>query len=273
VELVAANVADASEAKRVCDGAEVVFHCANPPYAKWPELHPPLMKAIIEGASSAGAKLIFGDNLYAYGPVDGTVTEDLPNRGSGPNGRTRIRIADDLMTAHERGRLRAAIGRASDFFGPHAHQSAVGDQVFARVLAGKPARLLGNPDTPHTVTYIENFARALITLGDRKEALGEVWHVPNDEAVTTRRFVDMVFAEIGDAPRLQATPRWTLAMAGLFNPTIRALREQLYQSERPWVVDSGKFERAFGWSATPLPEAIGATVGWFRERKKEPDSR
>jgi nucleoside-diphosphate-sugar epimerase len=266
VELVAADVADASEAERACDGADVVYHCANPPYAKWPELHPPLMHAIIGGTSAAGAKLVFGDNLYAYGPVDGPLTEDLPYRASGPNGRTRARIADDLMIAHQQRRVRATIGRGSDFFGPHAHQSTVGDQVFARALAGKPARVLGDPDALHTVTYIEDFARGLVTLADREEALGEVWHVPNAEAVTTRRFVEMVFASVGHAPRLRTAPGWGLALAGLFNPTIRAVREQLFQSERPWVVDSGRFERTFGWTATPLSESIEATTTWFRER-------
>jgi nucleoside-diphosphate-sugar epimerase len=266
VELVGADVAVASEAERACDGADVVYHSANPPYAKWPELHPPLMHAIIEGASSAGAKLVFGDNLYAYGPVDGPLTEDLPYRATGPRGRTRARIADDLMIAHQQGRVQATIGRGSDFFGPHAHRSTVGDQVFARALAGKPARVLGDPDTPHTVTYIEDFARALVTLGDREEAMGVVWHVPNAEAVTTRRFVEMVFASVGQAPRLRTAPGWGLTLAGLFSPTIRAVREQLYQSERPWVVDSGRFERTFGWAATPLSESIDATTTWFRER-------
>ena len=148
VELVAADIADASEAERACDGADVVFHCANPPYARWAELHPPLMHAIIGGASAAGAKLVFGDNLYAYGPVDGPLTEDLPYLASGPNGRTRARIADDLMIAHQQRRVRATIGRGSDFFGPHAHPSTVGDLVFARALAGKPARVLGDPGHP-----------------------------------------------------------------------------------------------------------------------------
>ena len=149
VEFLGANLADASEAERACDGADVVYHCANPPYAKWPELHPPLMHAIIDGASSASAKLVFGDNLYAYGPVDGVMTEDLPYRAPGPNGRTRAWIAKDLMTAHEQGRVRATIGRGSDFFGPFAHQSTVGEQIFARALEGKPAQLLGDP-TPRT---------------------------------------------------------------------------------------------------------------------------
>ncbi len=268
VEILAANVADAAEATRACDGAAVVYHCANPPYARWPELHPPLMKAVIEGAASAGSTLIFGDNLYAYGPVDGPLTEDLPHRARGANGRTRAQIADDLMEAHQAGRIRAAIGRASDFFGPHAHQSTVGDGVFARALAGKPARVLGDPDVPHTVTYIEDFGKALATLGEREDALGGVWHVPNAESVTMRRFVELTFAEVGEQPRLRTAPSWGLALAGLFSPTVRAVREQLYQSERAWVVDSGKFERTFGWKATPLPLAIEATVAWFKEHPR-----
>jgi hypothetical protein len=44
---VVANVAEADDARRACDGAAVVYHCANPPYARWPELHPPLMQAVI----------------------------------------------------------------------------------------------------------------------------------------------------------------------------------------------------------------------------------
>lgn len=268
VEVVGANVAEVADAKRACEGAAVVYHCANPPYAKWPELHPPLMDAIIEGAAAAGARLVFGDNLYAYGPVNGPLKEDLPYLAQGPNGRTRARIAETLMRAHESRRIQATIGRGSDFFGPHAHLSTVGDRVFARAIAGKPAQVLGNPDAPHTVTHIDDFGRALVTLGERDEALGQVWHVPNAETVTMRRFVQMAFEAAGRSPRLRAAPRWGIAMAALFDPTLRAVREQLYQSERPWVVDSSKFERAFGWSATPLPDAVAATVAWFRSHAR-----
>lgn len=269
IEVVGANVAEAAEARRACDGAAVVYHCANPPYARWPDLHPPLMDAIIEGAAAAGARLVFGDNLYAYGPVGGPLTEDLPYRAGGPNGRTRARIAKTLMQAHEAGWIQGTIGRGSDFFGPHAHLSTVGDRVFARAITGKPAQLLGNPDVPHTVTYIEDFARALVTLGERDEAMGEVWHVPNAETLTMRRFVQMVFASAGHPPRLRTAPRWGIAMAALFNPTLRAVKEQLYQTERPWVVDSSKFERVFGQSATPLQDAVAATVAWFQAQVGE----
>ena len=91
VETMAADVAEPGGAKLACDGAAVVYHCANPTYAKWAELHPALMDSIIEGAASAGSKLVFGDNLYSYGPVAGPLTEDLPDRASGPNGRAEPR--------------------------------------------------------------------------------------------------------------------------------------------------------------------------------------
>jgi nucleoside-diphosphate-sugar epimerase len=242
----------------------VVYHCVNPPYAKWPELHPPLMDAAIEGAAAGGARLVFGDNLYAYGPVDGPLTEGLPYRATGPNGRVRAQIAETLMRAHGSGRIQATIGRGSDFFGPYARQSTVGDRVFARAISGKPAQVLGNPDLPHTVTSIEDFGRALVTLGERDEAWGEVWHVPNAEAVTMRRFVEMVFEAAGRSARLRVAPRWGIALATLFDPTMRAVKEQAYQSQRPWVVDSTKFERTFGWTATPLRDAVAATVAWFQ---------
>lgn len=267
VDVMAADVADPEQARRAFAGAEVVYHCASPPYHRWAELHPPLMNAIIAGATAAGARLVFGDNLYAYGPVDGPLVEDLPYRATGPNGRARAEIAEALMAAHRSGRVRAAIGRGSDFFGPHAHVSAVGDRVFARAVAGKPAQVLGNPDVPHSVTYIEDFARALITLAEREEALGEVWHVPSAPPVTMRRFVEMVFQEVGRPARLRAAPAWGIAIASVFNPTMRAVREQLYQHQRPWVVDSSKFERAFGWKATALPDAVHGTVAWFAERR------
>jgi hypothetical protein len=80
-----------------------------------------------------------------------------------------------------------------------------------------------------------------------------------------RRFVEMVFESAGHPARLRAAPSWGIAIVALFDPTMRAVKEQLYQAERPWVVDSTRFERAFGWTATPLHDAVPATVAWFRD--------
>jgi len=266
VEVVAADVTDPAAARSVCEGAAIVFHCASGPYGRWTQTLPPIMNGIIEGAAAAGATLVYGDNLYMYGPVDGPIREDLPNRPIGPNTRVRAEVATTLMSAHAAGKVRATIGRASDFYGPRARQSKVGDSVFARALAGKPAQTVGDPDALHTYTFIDDFAAGLVTLAQRDEALGEVWHIPSAETVTTRTFIEMVFEQVRRPARLQTVPRLMISLLGIFIPPMRAVKETLYQSERPWVVDHSKFARAFGSRPTPPEQAIAETLAWFLTR-------
>jgi hypothetical protein len=59
-----------------------------------------------------------------------------------------------------------------------------------------------------------------------------------------------------------------MALAGLFIPGAREAVEMMYEFEKPFVVDSGKFERVFGVAATPMAEAINATVAWYRSHPK-----
>ena len=263
-EVVAADATDPAASRHACEGAEVVYHCATGAYGRWAELLPPLMNGIIEGAAAAEAKLVYGDNLYGYGPVDGPLREDLPYRPIGPNTRTRADVATTLMNAHAAGKVRAAIGRASDFYGPFARQSKSGDLIFGRALAGKPAQVVGDPDEPHTYSFIDDFAAGLVTLAQREEALGQVWHTPNAETVTTRRFVEMVFAEAGRPARIRPAPKIAITLFALFSPSMAAVKETLYQSELPWVVDDGKFIRAFGERGTPHEKAMEQTLAWYR---------
>lgn len=54
-----------------------------------------------------------------------------------------------------------------------------------------------------------------------------------------------------------------MSLGGLFIPAARETAEMMYEFEKPFVVDSSKFERTFGLKATPLPEAIAQTVAWY----------
>jgi nucleoside-diphosphate-sugar epimerase len=222
------------------------------------------MNGIIEGAVSARARLVYGDNLYAYGPVDGPIREDMPYRPIGPNTRARAEVATTLMNAHAAGKVRATIGRASDFYGPQVRQSKAGNVIFGRAVAGKPAQVLGDPDMPHTLTFIDDFAAALVALSQHDEAFGEVWHVPNAETLTTRRFIEMVFAHLQRPAKLQRPPALLISLLAYVVPPLRAVKETMYQSDRSWVVDHGKYASAFGAQPTPHEEAIAATVAWFR---------
>jgi len=263
VEVVRADITDVDDARRAMAGASVVYHAASAPYDRWPELLPPLMRGVVAGAAANDARIVYADNLYAYGATDGPLTEDLPSRAAGPNGRVRANLAAELMAANASAGVRATIGRASDYFGPRGRQSTAGERLFAPAVAGKAAQVLGNPDLPHTFTYLPDLGRALVTLGTRDDAIGEIWHVPNAETISTRAFAALVFEVAGRPLKLQVLPAALLAVASLLSPTLRAVREQQYQRTAPWIVDHSKFARAFGAEVTPHREAIAATVAWF----------
>jgi nucleoside-diphosphate-sugar epimerase len=268
VEVVGGDAMDEVFAREASEAASVVYFALNPPYDKWPELFPPLQAGVIEGAASAGAKLVAMENLYMYGPTDGRpLTEDLPYAADTRKGTVRARMSQELMEAHKSGRVRVAIGRASDFFGPRALASTAGEQVFGRAVEGKSAQVAGDPDQPHTYTYVPDIGKGLVILGEREEALGRAWHLPSPETVTTRRFVEMIFEEVGKPVRIQAPPKIVLRVLGLFNPVLRETIEMRYEFDEPFVVDDSDFRRTFGNQATPLREAIQRTVRWYREER------
>lgn len=269
VELVAGDASNPESMKHALVDAEVVYFCANPPYTKWPELFPSMQAAVIEGAASTGSKVVAMENLYMYGPTNGrALSEDLPSAATNRKGSVRAQMANDLMDAHRSGRIRATSGRASDYFGPRGMLSAMGERVFYPALAGKKVQVLGDPDQPHTYTYIPDIARGLVTLGERDEADGRAWHLPSAPAVTTRQFIEAICSAAGTVPRIQATPRWVVSGLSLVNGNLRELKEMLYEFEEPYVVDDRDFRIAFDAHETPREEAIGATVEWFRTHPK-----
>jgi nucleoside-diphosphate-sugar epimerase len=266
-EGVAADGADRAEAAAAARGAGVVYHCVNPGYTRWPELLPPVSRSILGAAKSSDAKLVYADNLYAYGTVEGRLREDLPQTASGPKGRTRVEVADEMLAAHRQGQARVTIARASDYYGPGGANSTSGEPVFGRVVAGKRPLWIGRLDVPHSFHYLHDIARGLVTLAERPESDGEVWHLPAAEPLTAQQFLDLVFEAAGrPAPaKAQIAGPAVLAVAGIFSPTLRELRETAYQFRRPFVIDSSKFERAFGrLEPTPHREAVARTVEWFR---------
>lgn len=266
VKIVAGDVTNPDFVAQVAAGADVVFHCAQPGYANWPTLFPPINDGILEGVARTTARLVVTDNLYMYGPTNGApLREDLPYAATGPKGRTRAEMATQFLDAHRNGRIQVTIGRASDFYGPRVLGSAVGEVIFEPALQGKTANALGNPDLPHTYTYIKDFARALVTLSEHEAAFGQAWHVPSAPAISTRAFVDLVAAEVGQPVKLRTAGKLTLTVLGVFVPEMREFKEMLYEFDEPFVVDHGRYKQQFGNGSTPHDVAIGETVAWYRQ--------
>ncbi len=261
-----AEAADPDAASDAAKGAAVIYQCLNAPYAQWPERFPPLQRGVLTAAERTGALLVSLENLYGYGPTgDRPMTEDLPLAATTVKGRTRAAMTAELLAAAEAGRVRIAIGRASDFFGAGVTQgSTLGTRVFGNALAGRRADFIGHADLPHTYSYVPDIAAGLLTLGTDARAAGQVWHLPGPQTVTTRALLDLVATQVGHPVGIRSLPKLAVRALGLVNPVMRGLAEMSYQFDEPFVLDTSKYQSVFGTAGTPLATAIAATLAWYR---------
>jgi nucleoside-diphosphate-sugar epimerase len=264
----AADASDPEAAAAAADGASVIYQCLNAPYTDWPQRFPPLQRGVLSAAERHGALLVTLENLYGYGPTAGqAMTEGLPLAATTVKGRTRAAMTQELLDASEAGRVRIAIGRASDFFGAGITTgTTLGERVFANALADKRADFIGNPDLPHTYSYVPDIATGLATLGTDERAIGEVWHLPGPETVTTRQLLDLLAGDVGHPVGVRNLPKLAVRALGLFNPLLRELVEMSYEFDESFVLDTTKYESTFGSAGTPLATAITATVEWYRSQ-------
>jgi nucleoside-diphosphate-sugar epimerase len=258
------DAADARALTEAARGAAVLYNCAGPAYHRWPTDWPPLAAALLTAAECTGAVLATVSNLYGYGPVPDPMTEATPLGARGTKGRLRAGMWRDALAAHESGRVAAVEIRASDYIGPRA-QSPLGDRVVPRLLAGKPVRVLGSADAPHSWTYTGDVARLLVTVGADPRAWGRPWHVPSNPPRTQREAVADLARAAGVGPvKVSVMPRAMLALAGLFNPVVRELPEVAYQTERPFIIDSAAAQATFGLQPTPWEQVLAETIAYYR---------
>lgn len=272
VEVRATDLYDQAQVREVTRGARVVYQASQPEYHQWVQKFPPLQKSIIDGLAGSNVKLVIVENLYMYGDTDGApMTEDTPHNAHSRKGRVRSEISQAAFEAHRAGKLRVTAGRGSDFFGPWGlSTAAMGGRTFYPMLQGKAANLVGNIDVPHTHTYVSDFGKALVILGERPEADGQAWHVPNDmPRITQREMAAMIAQEMGIEPKFSAMGRTMMRIGGLFIPEAKEQVEMMYEFEKPFIVDSSRFETTFGMKATPMREAIKETVAWYRSHPEK----
>jgi len=226
---------------------EVVYNCVNPShYNKWETEWPPISKAINEYVIKTESVLVTCSNLYAYGPVDGVITEELPLNAVWRNGRVRAEMWQEVKALHDAGKMRATEVRASDYICA-SDQSRMGDRVVPNLIKGKKIQLLGAINQPHTWTDPEDVARLMLTVGQDERAWGKPWHVPSNEPKTQLEVVEDIARAIGvSKPKVSSVPLPMQRLIGVFNPVIKELINSNYQFVKPFIMSDEKTRKTFG---------------------------
>lgn len=256
---VAQDAGDAEAMVSLGSSASVIFNCANPPYHAWTTDWPPIAQALLDAAQASGAVLATASNLYGYGPVSRPMTPDLPLVADYPKARVRIDMWQDALAAHEAGRIRAVEVRGADYVGA-GEQSQI-DRVIPAVLAGKAARVLGDPDLPHSWTYTGDMARTLVAAADDESSYGRPWHALVASDASQRQALTEVARIAGvEHPTIKPVPMWQLKLAGLVSPLARELPDVAYQLTTPFVCDDAETRSHFGLQPTAWRDVLARSV-------------
>jgi nucleoside-diphosphate-sugar epimerase len=270
VESISGDLLSYENVRNAVKNSDVVYLLAGLTYDSrvWEEKWPVIMKNVINACKESGSKLIFFDNVYMYGKVEGKTTETTPFRPISKKGEIRARIASDLLDEMKAGNIRAIIARSADFYGPHAsNTSPINMLVIINLLKKTKARWIGDAEMPHSFTLTVDAARALLLLSQEEKAFGETWHMPTaSPALNGKEIVTIAASSAGTKPAYSELSPFMLSMAGFFSRTIYEVKEMLYQNTGEYLFDSSKFENAFHFTPTTHEEGLRQTVNFEKAR-------
>jgi nucleoside-diphosphate-sugar epimerase len=259
-DAVAADLLDLNQTREAVRGGDVVHFAVGLPYDDkvWVEQFPPMMANVIAAVRETGARLVFMDNVYLYGPVDGVQTEATAAAATTRKGGARRDLVEQLQASD----IDWVIARSADFYGPGANTTSVLNLfVLANLKAGKPAAWLGGIDWKHSFTYTRDIAAAMVLLAAAKDVSRTVWHVPTAPARSLRELAESAARQLGgSAPAFHVLDLPTVLEYAKGDAAMHATSEMFYQFDRDYVVGSGRFEERFGLLPTPLDVGIAASL-------------
>jgi nucleoside-diphosphate-sugar epimerase len=253
-----ADLLNLTELREASKGATVIYLCAGIVYDAeiWKQQWPVIIKNVIAVAKENNARLIFLDNVYSYGLVDGAMTEDTPYNPISEKGKVRVGIANAVMNEVKAGTLNASIARAPDFYGTDNLNSFFDMMVLTKYAKKEMAQWIGDANTKHSFIYIEDAGKAMFLLGQNPESDNQVWHLPTAPALTGKQFIEMAAAIYKTKPSYISLKKWMLWVIGKFMKVVAGTVEMYYQYDHDYIFDSSKFEKRFNFKPTPYVEGI-----------------
>jgi nucleoside-diphosphate-sugar epimerase len=265
-ETVSADLSDKEQTLRAVAGSSLVYLLVGLKYDHkvWAETWPGIMANTIEACKRAGARLVFFDNVYMYGRVSGPMTEETPFNPCSRKGGIRARLATSLIDEWKSGGVTAMIARSADFYGPAAKTGIPNATVFDPMSKGRKPMCLVNDALPHSYTYTPDAAQALVTLAESASAWNQTWHLPTaPNPPTAKEFIANAAEDLHASPKYRVLSKPIVRIFGWFDPVVGEVHEMLYQNDAPYLFDSSKYARTFGFAGTPYADGIRATAASY----------
>ncbi|MDB5136094.1 MAG: NAD-dependent epimerase/dehydratase family protein [Mucilaginibacter sp.] len=253
-----ADLLNYAELLEAVKGSTVIYLTAGLIYDKtiWQQQWPVVMQNFINLGKETGARLIFFDNVYMYGLVNGPMLETTPYNPCSIKGEVRAAIATKLMDEAKAGNIKASIARAADFYGTETMNSFFDMMVLDKYAKKQSAQWIGDPKKLHNFSYIPDMGKGMYLLGQNPDSDNQIWHMPTAAPLSGKQFIDLAAGIYGVDPKYMAVKKLMLQLYGLFNKPVQGSVEMYYQYVNDYNFNSDKFEKAFNFKPTIYEDGV-----------------
>ncbi|MDD4778058.1 MAG: NAD-dependent epimerase/dehydratase family protein [Fermentimonas sp.] len=251
--------------------SDIVYLCVGLAYDHkiWKRDWPKIIVNTINACKEVKAKLIFFDNVYMYGKVEGIMTESTPYKPISKKGEVRAEIARLLEDEMKKDDIDVIIARAADLYGPYGtpQTSVPYMMVFSNLMKGKRAQWMADVNQPHSFTYIPDCANGLYLLAKSSDVWNQIWHLPtHSPAIDGKTFISIAAKELGVEAKYSIMTKSFMRFGSLFSKIASEAYEMLYQNEFPYHFDSTKFNVHFKYTPVSYEEGIKSSIEYIKNK-------
>jgi UDP-glucose 4-epimerase len=267
VELVVADVRDASSMGSLFRDVDIVFHLAC--LGVRHSIHSPMENhevnatstlGLLQAAHSCGIKrFVYVSSSEVYGTArTAPITEEYPTLPMTVYGASKLAGEAYTRAFWETYRFPTVVLRPFNAYGPRCHHEGDSGEVIPkfmlRCLAGKPLVIFGDGTQTRDFTFVTDTARGILAAGLSDAAIGQTINLGTGVEIRIRDLADTVAQTLG-----------------------RPDAEINYVEPRPGDVlrllaDGSKAKKLLGFEpAVGLQEGIARLRDWYVSRGKSPE--
>ncbi|HVB50836.1 MAG TPA: SDR family oxidoreductase [Acidimicrobiales bacterium] len=234
---------------------------------QWTAFLPSQVELDVRLYADAGQYIFISSaSAYEKPPTHWLNTEQTPLKNPfWQYSRDKIACEELLIRAFESNRFPITIVRPSHTYGPSQIPVAIGSSakpftIIDRMRRGAKILVPGDGTSLWTLTHNSDFAKGLVPLFGRSEAIGEDFHITSDEALTWNQIYLLVGEAAGVQPDLLHVPT-----DGLIASNPELLGSLWGDKAHSAVFDNSKLRRLVPEfkAVVPFESGIRQTVEWF----------
>lgn len=278
VELIAGDLRDPASLARAVEGVATVYHIAalfrpeNVSRRDMWETNVDGVRNLLEAAHAAGVRrFVHCSTIGVHGDVRNPPATETSSYAPGDHYQQSKTEGEKIALAWMRdGKLEVSVFRPGGIYGPR-------DLRFLKLIRAVARRrfvMLGSGEVRYQMVYIDDLIDGILRCGRCPQAVGEVFILTGEPAVTLNQLVATIAQVLGVAPPRRHLPVMPVYLAGAIcelvcrpfgvQPPLYRRRVDFFRKNR-WF-DITKAKRVLGFQPrVDLATGIAQTVAWYRE--------